>query len=131
MPKSLDPQTVDKDHSSEQQRWARSLHETVNGGIDIGTPTGQDSNGVYNEFSQGNQTGVLIRVGAAGSSEPIQWVTANVGVAINHKLLRKPIGFKIVDKDKTVDIYRTAPPTENTITLASTDATVNVTIYVF
>lgn len=97
----------------------------------MGVPTGTDSTGVYNTFDTGNSSGVLLRVGASTSSEAIKWTTTGTSIAISHGLGRQPIGFKIVDKDKPVDVSRTAPPTSTIINLAPTDATANVTLYIF
>lgn len=112
-------------------RVAQSMYKTMSGNVQESQPTGQDSTGVYNTFEQDNGAGITIRIGAASSSEPVKWVTSNVGVAVNHGLQRQPTGFRVWDKDKTCDVYRTVPPNANTITLACTDATANVTVYIF
>ena len=131
MPQSVNPV------GPTQLQWSQSVHKTLNGGVDMGVPIGKDSNGVYNQFNTGNSTGVLIRIGAAASSEPYKWTVANVGVSLNHALVdqngtpRQPIGFKIVDKDKAMDVYRVGTPTTTNIILAPTDPTANVTVYVF
>lgn len=131
MTKSLNPQHMQARISAEHLRWAQSVHKTLSGGVDMGVPTKKDSAGVYNTFGVGNSSGVLIRVGASASTEPVKWTASNVGIPIKHGLGRQPIGFKIVDKDKQVDVYRTVAPTDTTITLAPTDATANVTLYIF
>jgi len=109
----------------------------------MGTPTvtgvsthpndGSVNAGVYTGFDKGNSSGVLIRIDAHGSSNPgvtYTWPSSG-GVKISHGLGRQPIGFKIVDKDKAVDVYRTAPPDKDFITLAATDISASVTVYVF
>jgi hypothetical protein len=119
--------------------WVQSVHETLNNGVDMGTPKsshpldGSVNAGVYNVFDKGNSSGVLIRVAASGSTgtgAPYSW-PASGSLKIAHGLLRQPIGFKIVDKDKTVDVFRTAPPDKDFITLAPTDKTASVTLYIF
>lgn len=112
-------------------RVQQSTFKMANGGIADASPVGTDATGVYNKFQQDNGNGVMLRIGSSSSSEPIHWVTSNVGVAINHGLQRQPIGWYVADKDKTCDIYRTAVPNSNTITLACTDATANCTVYIF
>jgi hypothetical protein len=113
-------------------QFQKSAHKALSGALTQGNPTGQNALGVYNRFQQDNMNGVLLRIGNAASSEPIKWVTTGVGVAINHGLHHQPIGFYIVDKDGPCDVYRTiSPPTADLITLATTDATVNVTVYIF
>lgn len=129
--KVLNPQHMQAEITPEHLRWAQSVHKSLTGGVDMGIPTGTNSAGVYNTFDKGNSSGVLIRVGAASSSEAIKWTASNTAIAINHGLGRQPIGFKIVDKDKSMDVFRTAPPDNNVISLAPTDATANVTVYIF
>ena len=119
--------------------WVQSVHETLNNGVVMGTPKsshpldGSVNARVYNVFDKGNSSGVLIRVAASGSTgtgAPYSW-PASGSLKIAHGLLRQPIGFKIVDKDKTVDVFRTAPPDKDFITLAPTDKTASVTLYIF
>jgi hypothetical protein len=117
---------------NQMQQWAQSLHVALNGGLDLGTATSKDSTGVYNKFQKSNGSGVLIRIGASGTTDnDFAWTASNTGVAINHGLLRQPIGYHVVDMDKNVTVYRTATPDANQITLAPSDATANVTVYVF
>jgi len=128
----LNPQHMQADIESEHLRWLQSVTKTLNGSVDMGAPTSKNAAGVYNEFEQGNSSGVLIRIGAHGTTEQkYTWGASNVGIPVNHTLRRQPIGFKIVDKDKSVDVYRTAVPDTNIITVAPTDNTANVTLYIF
>jgi hypothetical protein len=116
----------------QHRKWTQSVDEVLNGGVTLGVPIGKNNAGVFNEFSPDTSNGVLIRVGANGTTEQKYiWGAIGTGIAINHGLQRQPIGFKIVDKDKTVDVWRTVTPTINTITLAPSDNTVNVTLYIF
>lgn len=114
-----------------QLRQAQSVYKALNGAMAEAQPTGQDATGVYNKFQQDNGNGVMLRIGSSTSAEPIKWVTVDVGVVINHGLQRQPIGFRVFDKDVSCDIYRTAVPDVNTITLASTNIAANVTVYIF
>jgi len=128
--KNISSQHMQAKITPEHLRWAQSVDKTLQGGIDMGTPTGKNSAGVYNTFDVGNSSGVLIRVGSNTSSEAVKW-DGTGAVTINHGLKKQPIGFKIVDKDATVDVWRTAVPTVDVISLKSSSATVNVTLYIF
>ena len=128
----INPSGTSLGFTQEQLQWAQSVYKMANAGVDMGVVTGKNTVGVYNEFQQGNGTGILLRIGASGTTEQsYKWTTSNSAITINHGLNRQPIGFFIVDKDKAVDVYRTAVPTDINIKLAPTDATVNVTIYIF
>lgn len=140
MTQPFDPNTFAHELPITHRQWIQSTQNVLQGNIDMGTPSGNAPTsagvnaGVYTQFEKGNGSGVLIRIAAQGVSDtgaPYNWGGSNVGVIINHKLLRKPIGFHVVDQDKSVDIYRTAAPDENQITLAPTDNTASVTVYVF
>jgi hypothetical protein len=132
MAKSQNPNDMGRDVPRLQLQWSQTVHQVLNGGVTLGLPTSKNQAGVYNEFTQDTSDGVLIRIGAAGTTEQkYLWTTPGTGVVINHGLQRQPIGFKIVDKDKTVDVWRTAVPDKDTIILAPSDSTVNVTLYIF
>jgi hypothetical protein len=128
----INPSSASIEFTQTQLQWAQSVYKALTAGIDMGVVKGKNAAGVYNQFQQGNGSGILIRVGAAGTGEQkYVWTASNTAVVITHGLNRQPIGFFVVDKDKAVDVYRTAPPTDTTISLAPTDATVNTTIYIF
>lgn len=126
----INPSNINFNKHDGALRNAQSVFKVLNGGVQEAQPTSTDTLGVYNRFEADNGSGVMLRIGASGSTEPIKWVASNVGLVINHGLHRQPIGFQLWDKDKTCDVYRTAVPTIDTITLACTDATVNVTVYI-
>lgn len=111
-------------------RVQQSVHKALVGGIQDAQPTGTDATGVYNKFEQDNGSGVMLRIGGSASTEPLKWAGSNIALVINHGLLKQPIGFHVRDKDKTCDVYRTAVPTKDTISLACTDGTANVTVYI-
>ena len=112
-------------------RWAQSVYKALNGALTFGNPTKQDANGVYNAFTSDNSSCVLLYIGANGSGATLSWLASNTGQAINHGLLRQPIGFIPIYKSKTCDIYSTATPTTNNITLAITDDTAMTIVMVF
>ncbi len=135
-----DPNTFAHDLPVTHRQWVQSVQEVVNGNVDMGTPKGNAPSsagvnaGVYTQFDKGNGSGVLIRVaaqGVAGTGASYNWGGIGVGIVINHGLLRQPIGFHVVDQDKPVQVSRTASPDKNQITLAPTDNTASVTVYVF
>jgi hypothetical protein len=112
-------------------RWAQSVFKSLNAGLTFASPTAQAAGGVYNKFVQDNFDGVMLYIGANASGATITWAATNVGQAINHGLHRQPIGFLVTYKDKTVDVYSTATPDVNNITLATTDDTVNTIVFIF
>ena len=137
--KTYNPSVFANKIDHQHRIWVQSVHKALNSGIDMGTATGSNpldgsvNAGVYTQFQQGNSSGVLVRVAANGSTSSgasYSW-PATGGLKISHGLQRQPIGFKIVDKDKTVDVFRTAPPDANFITLQPTDKTASVTLYIF
>ena len=119
-------------------KWAQDIFQGLSGGLDQGIPQSKDSTGNYNTFNQGNLSGVLIRVGAAGSSgNKYLWTTNNTPIDINHGLFdsnrnkRQPVGAYLVNSDKALSIFEPTAPDTTTIHIAPTDATANATIYVF
>jgi len=122
----------------QQQEWAQSVHKTLNGLVDQGTPVSKDATGNFAEFTTGNTSGVLIRVGASGAPNyKYNWTTSHTPITINHGLLdsngqpRQPIGVHIVNKDKAVDVYMATAPDDKTAQVSPTDATATVTLYFF
>lgn len=120
-------------------KWAQGVHKTLVGGVNLGVgvatspKTGGVNDGVYTQFDQGNGSGMLIRVaaaGVAGTGAAYEWPTTG-SLVVNHSLGRMPIGFHCVDSDKDVRVFRTAPPTATTLTLGTTDRTASVTLYIF
>jgi len=139
MARTYNPTAFIKELSSNMRTWVQSVHLQFNGNVDMGSGTATAPSsaginaGVFTQFKQGNSSGVLIRVaghGVVGSGASYNWPAAG-SLVLNHGLLRQPIGYKIVDKDKTVDVFRTVAPDKNQITLQPTDNTASVTLYVF
>jgi hypothetical protein len=127
----INPSTSNYNKKDGPLRQAQSVFKALNGSISLAQPVGTNASGIYNKFIPDNGDGVMLRVGGSASSETIKWTGSNVGLAINHGLQRQPIGFYVVDKDATCDVYRIGTPNTNTITLACTVGTVNTTIYIF
>lgn len=133
--KAINPTIENLGHPQSALRQAQSVYKAINQGIEIATPSGQDSSGIYNKFEPGNQAGVMIRIGATGTTEQ-QYTWPNVAgnpLKINHGLLKQPIGFHVVDIDGSANIYRykANPLDSNYISLATSDPSVNVTVFIF
>jgi hypothetical protein len=142
--KSVNPTNMAMGLPRQQLQWAQSVHQSLNGGIDMGVPQTTNSSGFYNTFEKGNSDGVLVCIGPSGGSEQYNWTTAGTPIVISHGLIdaqrnpRQPIGFKIVDSrwDGTGPspmLYQhpSTPPTTTTISIAPTNAGVGHTIYIF
>jgi hypothetical protein len=144
--KPFDPNTFAHELPIAHRQFVQSVNNVLNANVDMGTPTGNAPStsgvnaGVYTQFNQGNGSGKLIRIAAQGvtdSGADYQWGAVNTGIVINHGLkdssgsFRQPIGFHVADADGPLQVYRTAPPDTNQITLAPTDNTKSVTVYVF
>jgi hypothetical protein len=138
MGRTFNPGTLMQGLPRDQYQWAQSLDQNINGSLDLGRVDAGakgaiDSTGTPAAFTKGNGSGILIRIGASGSTNgPIyNWTTSNTGIAVNHQLQRQPIGFHLVDSDKALQVYRVGTANTNTITLAPSDATANATVYIF
>jgi len=140
MSRSYDPNSFAHELPNLHRQWLQSVDQTLNGAIDMGTPTGNAPDtsgvnaGVYTSFKRGNGSGVLVRIAATGVTDtgaPYNWSAPATGVVIFHGLKRKPIGYHVVDADGQIQVYRTAPPDEDQITLAPSDDTISVTVYIF
>jgi hypothetical protein len=132
MPKSVSSVDFTQGSSIQHRKWTQSVDNALQGGVTLGIGVGKNNAGVYNEFTKDTSSGVLIRIGANGSTEQkYTWGAANAPIVINHGLFRQPIGFHVVDIDGAGQVYRTATPDSDTISLAPTDNTKNVTVYIF
>ena len=131
MTRPINPQHMMRELTPSHLKWAQSIYNTLAGGIQITNPTGKDASGVYNKFQSANTSGTFVRIGSSSSSEPVKWTGNGVGVVIKHGLGYQPVGFQVVDQDKTVNVWRTVPPDAVQITLAPSDATANVTVHIF
>lgn len=139
MAKTFNPSSVIPILTDSMRQWVQSVHKNLNGALDLGAPASsqpQDATinaGVFTQFMKGNGSGILVRIaahGLTGTGAPYNWPGAG-SLAIAHGLGRQPIGFKLVDKDKAVDVYRTAAPTAQLLTVQPTDITASVTLYIF
>lgn len=138
MPKTFNPSSFLMQLTDQMQVWVQSVHKTINGNMDLGVPlkqcpTAGTNFGVYTQFDKGNGSGILVRVdahGSTGTGASYTWPAAGA-LTISHGLGRQPIGFKLVDCDKDVRVFRTASPTTKEILLQPTDTTASVTLYIF
>jgi hypothetical protein len=124
----------------QMRKWVQSVHQALTQGVDMGTPAPNGTvpvgdpvnSGVFSQFEKGNGSGVLVRIAGTGANGNAPWRWPSSGaLQIQHGLLRQPIGFIVADKDKTCDIWRTAPPTKDFIKLQCSDNTASVTVYIF
>jgi hypothetical protein len=145
--KPYDPNTFAHDLPIAHRQFVQSVNSVLNSNVDMGVavnnaPSSAGVNaGVYTQFNQGNGSGKLIRIAANGDTTQnadYNWGATGTGIVINHGLknqngngYRQPIGFHVVDSDGPIQAYRTAPPDENQITIAPSDNSKSVTIYVF
>lgn len=59
-------------------------------------------------------------------------VAINTEFAVKHGLNRVPVGFHVVNKNGSVDVYKsTTPWTAKTIYLKATTASINITLFIF
>ena len=139
--KTYDPNTFAPSLASPQRQWTQSVQNVLNGSIEIGTPivnspaaTSGVNQGLPTQYQQANGSGIMIRIvanGVTGTGASYNWGAVNTGIPINHGLARVPIGFHVVDQDKPCSVSRTAPSTDKIITLAPSDNTASVTVYIF
>lgn len=113
----------------------KSFYKVFVGNIGFGSPTSYDANGVGTVFASDNTNGVLVRVGSLSnpSSLPSFWGGNNTATAITHNLNRVPVGFIVVSKTLTCDVYNASPfaATKTTITLYTTADTADTLLYIF
>lgn len=116
-------------------RHAQSVYKALTGGLELATPMGTDSSGIYNQFTQANHNGVMIRIYAHGTpNQSLTWpLAANTPLVINHGLLKQPLGFHITDIDAAAKVYRVSGATldMNNISLATDTPSVNATVFIF
>lgn len=111
-----------------------SMYKTLRGNTSFGSALTYASDGSIATYSQDNTDGILIRV--APNANPLGlgnfWSGSNSDTTITHNLGRVPIGYIVVSKNKTCDVYTgTIVATLHTITLKNTDGTTDTVIYIF
>lgn len=111
-----------------------SVVQALNGNVEVATAIGVDSNNWANNFAPANMTGVSIRIGATGNLSPAgyQWAASSADLQISHGLGRVPIGFLVIYKNKTCDVWAgTTKPDNQFLTLQTSDASAETTIWIF
>lgn len=133
--KSINPTSSNHSNITGTLRVSQSVYKTLNQGIELAVPLGQDSTGVYNKFAPGNHSGQMIRICASGTANvDYAWpATPGDPLVINHGLLKQPLGFHVTDIDAAAKIYRVAGATlnANSISLATDTPTCNATVFIF
>ncbi|HEY1645812.1 MAG TPA: hypothetical protein VGF75_05585 [Candidatus Saccharimonadales bacterium] len=126
----INPSTSNINSFPNVLRWAQSVYKTIVRGISFALGNGSDSTGVYNTFDITNGDGIMVRVGASGGAEPIQWdgsSQADIALLLN----RKPTGWIVCDIDKSATIWRVGAPTPTLLTLQTSDVTCSITVWIF
>lgn len=110
-----------------------SVTQTLNNNIDFSYPLSLDANGWPDTFSPANLNCTLIRVGATGTTPKSQVVWTATDTQIPHNLGTQPIGFIVVYKDKTCDVFASSTTKNDSqfIYLTITDDTANTTLLIF
>lgn len=126
----INPQLGSLTNFTKVTQWAQSVYRTLNRGISLALGKNSDSSGVFNTFDITNGDGIMVRIGATGSSEPITW-DGSAQATIALLLGRKPTGWILCDIDKSATIWRTVPPTPTQLILQTSDVTCSITVWIF
>lgn len=113
---------------------ATSVHKTLRGNISKGSGITFDTAGQATLFQQDNTDEVMIRVGSTTNPNVLsnRWYATNADVLIVHALGRIPIGYYIVRKSITCDVYDGAAEwTTQTITLRITNDAADTVLAIF
>lgn len=133
--KSINPSVKDFNSPRNLVRVAQSVYKVLTGGVEIANPLSTDLSGIYNQFAPANQSGVMLRIGANGTTEQqYTWpATAGDPLVINHTLLKQPLGFHVTDIDQPAKVYRVNGATldSNVISLATDTPSCNATVFIF
>lgn len=111
-----------------------SLYKTLRANISMGSAATYASDGSIATYSQDNLDGILVRVAPTVNplGLPNSWNGSNVDTLIEHNLARVPIGYIVVKKNKTCDVYDgSVASTTQAITLKNTDGTADTVVYIF
>lgn len=112
--------------------WAQSIYRTLSSGLTPALGRGSDGTGVYNTFDKTNGDGIMVRIGATGGAEPIQWNSMTLLATIPVGTLgRKPTGWVLCDIDKPANVFRFAAPNTTSLILRTSDATCSITVWIF
>ena len=131
MTRPYDPNTFAHELPIAHRQFVQSVQQVLTGNIDMGTPVNKDATGQYNQFDKGNGSGILLRIGAHGSTgNNLTW-PASGNLVINHGLQRQPIGCHLVSSDAQLTICQPVAPDSNVITLLPSTNTANATVYIF
>lgn len=127
----INPAKLQLTNPQQLGRWAQSVFASLKTGIMLAEGNVTDSNNVFNTFNADNGNGIMIRVGATGSSLPNKWNAGTSQVVLDHALMRLPVGFIVCDLDANAVIWRAANSTTSNMTLQTNNTAVNATVYIF
>ena len=82
-----------------------SVQQAVDNNIEFSYPQSLDTNGWPDTFVSANISCTAIRVGALGTTPASQIAWTGADTKIPHNLGRQPIGWIVVYKDKTCDVF--------------------------
>lgn len=117
---------------SNQDQLNKSVHKTLNGNVSPGNGLTFDTHSQPLKFNPDNMSGIIIRIGATANpfSLPAAWAAANTDLTFAHNLNKIPYGFIVIAKRGPCDVYwGSIDATSTNITLKTTDATVDTTIW--
>jgi len=110
-----------------------SVQQTLDSNVEFSYPQSLDVNAWPNTFVPANIRCTAIRVGALGTTPPSQIAWTGPNTKISHNLGTQPIGWIVVYKDKTCDVFASSVIKNDGqfIYLTCTDTTANVTLLIF
>lgn len=110
-----------------------SVQQTMDTNVEFSYPASLDTNAWPDTFNPANVNCTLIRVGALGTSPPSQTAWTGANTKISHNLGRQPIGWIVVYKNKTCDVFAQSVIKNDGqfIYLTCTDTSANVTLLIF
>jgi len=118
---------------STQDTLNKSVNRVLSGNVSPGNGLTFDTNGQPLTYDQDNMVGIVIRIGSLANPNalPASWTGNNTDLTIAHNLNTVPYGFIVIAKYAAADVfYGTAPPTETTITLQTTNDATDITIWI-
>lgn len=110
-----------------------SVQQSIDTNVEVSYPASLDTNAWPDTFLPANLSCTAIRVGSLGSTPASQTVWTAADTQISHNLGKQPIGWIVVYKDKTCDVFASSTIKNDGqfIYLTCTDTSANVTLVIF
>ena len=118
---------------SNQDQLNKSFGQVLSGNVSPGNGLTFDANGQPLTYSPDNLVGCVIRVGSNANPNALanSWVGNNTNTTITHNLDKIPTGFVVLGKWAVADVFfGTIAATATTITLQTTNAATDITIWI-